>query len=338
MKTFEVNSKKKRFNVIYVEEKAFLYPTAQKILEKYPTSSIIPIKSYKHVFNRKNQDPLWQNQHPALILAVKEAPFLYDGPNICQSFGCERFFYTSFLLGCPFDCEYCYLQGMYPSSYTVAFVNWEDFSTAIETELSQEKDEPLFLAASYDTDLMAFQTIFPYLDVLSSLFEKKNLLFEVRTKSAPTRFFQENEPKDALLFAFSLAPDEVISRFEKNTPRLSARLQAIQAAQQNGFRVRLCFDPIFAEDTLLPFYPDFFRQVFSTIDSKKIEDISYGFFRMNHDFFRRIRKKRPNTALFLQDFPKGDIVSYEKEKQKSVQEHHLFLLSQYIEKEKIYPL
>lgn len=328
-----------RYSFIYVEKRAFSYPATEIILQKFPRAEVISISHYKDIFNRKKQDRNWQRKYPSLILAVKDAPYLYEGPDICQSFSCDRFFYTSFLIGCPFDCEYCYLQGMYPSSFTVAFVNIDDFQKAILETLNESPKEKVYIAASYDTDILAFHNTYPYLDLLYPyLQEKKNLLFEVRTKAAPARFFSGHAPAPSLIYAFSLAPDEVISRYEKNTPSLSARLKAIQNAQENGFTVRICLDPIFAREDLLPFYPDFFRRVFTELNPDKIRDVGYGFFRMNDTFFRRIRKKSPDSGLFLQDFPNAAIVTYEKDLRTQVKKEHLDILSSFIDRERIFTL
>ena len=35
-------------------------------------------------------------------------------------------------MNCVFDCEYCYLKGMYPSANLVVFVNLEDIFAEVE--------------------------------------------------------------------------------------------------------------------------------------------------------------------------------------------------------------
>jgi len=40
-------------------------------------------------------------------------------------------------LNCVYDCEYCYLQGMYPSANIVVFVNFEDFTNAADEKLAE---------------------------------------------------------------------------------------------------------------------------------------------------------------------------------------------------------
>ena len=333
------------YRAIYIEEQAQSYEITKNILRRFPGIPVISVRNYKDIFNRPHQNQEWQKKKPALILAKKEPPFFYEGPTICQNFGCSRFYYTSVFLNCRFNCAYCYLQGMYPSGDIVLFVNCDDFSSHLLRLLEEAPDEKLYIAASYDTDLLSFQSTYPYMDYFYSKLQEfsayatqEKLVFEIRTKSASTRFFLENPPLPSLVFAFSIAPEEVISRYEKNTPSLKARLTAISTAQDAGHLVRLCFDPIFADDDFLTYYDSFFSTVFDAIDSTKVIDISYGFFRMNKDFFNRIAKNKPMSTLFLQEFEKKEMISYDKKKRESVTARHLEILTRYIARDKIFVL
>jgi len=331
------NLKKCPFNTIYIEEAAYEYPITQKVLQKYPDCVTITIKHYKDVFNRTNQHFVTQKQHPSLILAVKENQFLYTGPEVCQNFGYSRFYYTSFLLNCLFDCEYCYLQGMYPSANIVAFVNVSDFQSAMEPIAAKE---PAYLAVSYDTDLIAFHNIIPYMDYFYDFFKQhSNLFIEIRTKSANQTFYNNHTPMENMIIAFTLAPECVIKNYEKYTPSLESRIQAIHAAINNGFKVRICFDPIFIHPEFDEQYELFFKNVFERIRPEQIIDVGYGFFRISRDFFKRISRQRKNSTLFLEEFSvHNNVVSYSEELQEKVRSKHFEILTQYIEKEKIFSL
>lgn len=337
MNRLSINSNKKLFNTIYVEEEAYKYPLTKQILNKYKDSFVITIKHYKDVFNRTNQNFNIQKQNQSLILAVKNVPFLYNGPNICQNFGYSKFYYTSFLLNCIFDCKYCYLQGMYPSANIVAFVNIEDFKNAI---LNISKDDSIYLAASYDTDLIAFHNIIPYLDYFYDFLKTQgNIFTEVRTKSANTTFYKNHKPFNNLIIAFTLAPEEIIKKYENYTPSLKSRIEAIKTAISQGFNIRICFDPIFINTETDSCYEAFYDEVFSEINPDKIIDIGYGFFRMSKEFFKRIEKHRNDCSLFLEDYSvSNNVVSYDEKLQKNIKEKHFKILTKYIEKEKIFTL
>lgn len=325
------------FDTIYIEENAFKYPLTEHVLKNHTSSNIVTIKNYKNVFNRTNQHLRVQKQHQSLILAVKNSPFLYKGPDVCQNFGFSNFYYTSFLLNCIFDCKYCYLQGMYPSANLTAFVNIDDFKSSID-DISRK--EPIYLAASYDTDLIAFHNIIPYLDYFYDFFKSHpNLFIEIRTKSANTAFYKNHKPLDNLIIAFTLAPEEVIQKYENHTPSLKARIHAVKTAITQGYKVRICLDPVFISEEIDKYYEPFYNYVFNEIDSDKILDVGYGFFRMSKDFFKRIEKHRNDCELFLEDYSvKDNVVSYDETIQKTIAAKHLETLSKYIKREKIFTL
>ena len=335
MKKSIKNSNKKPFNIIYIEEKALDYPITNQLLKRYSDCNILKIKHYKDVFNRPNQHFEIQKKKQSLILAVKSKPFLYKGPKVCQSFGYDNFYYSSLLLNCIFNCEYCFLKGMYPSANLVAFVNTEDFKIELTKALS---DTPSLLALSYDTDLIAFNNVIPYIEYFYDFFvQNQNISVEIRTKSANEIFYKKYTPSKNIIIAFSLSPKEIINKYEKMTPSLNSRINAINTAIENGFQVRLCFDPVFIHPELDLLYEPFYKYVFERIDSKKIIDIGHGFFRIPKSFFKRIEKNNSNSQLFSEDYCViDDVVSYPIELQEEVKVKHIKVLTRFIEKEKLF--
>ncbi|EPR12705.1 SPL family radical SAM protein [Ruminiclostridium papyrosolvens] len=337
MRTLLQKSGKNLFNSIYIEEQAYNYPVVRMVLEKYPDIPVITIRNYKDVFNRGNQCFQLQKHRQSLILAVKSSPFLYKGPEVCQDFGYSDFYYTSFLFNCIFDCEYCYLQGMYPSANVVAFVNVDEFKQEIENTLGEKK---AYLAVSYDTDLIGFHNIIPYWDFLQDFFTQySDINVEIRTKSANEVFYNEFLPAENIVVAFSLAPQEIIQKYERLTPPLSARIKAVKTAIFKGFKVRLCLDPVIINSGSEKLYEPFFRNLFMEINPDKLKDVGYGFFRMSKDFFKRIEKQKSDSQLYADQYSITDnIVSYPNELREQIMTRHLSILEEYLPKEKIFTL
>ena len=344
-----------RFHAIYVEKAAEAWPLTQQILARYPDCPVIPIRHYKDIFNRPHQDQILQKRHPSLILAVKHEPLIYAGSGACQDFGAKHFYYASLLLNCPFDCDYCFLHGMYPSANLVAFVNVADFAQAMvsladrngpsagqDGQVGQDGQggPAALLAVSYETDLIALHHEIPYLDLLHQTFASlARLAVQVRTKSADRSVYEHLLPLKNLIIAFSLLPDSVRLKYEKRTPPLAMRLAAVEAALAHGFQVRLCFDPILAEPALNEFYEPFFRSVFDRIDPAAIVDVSYGFFRMPRTFFNRIARQRPDLPLYSGPIDTElDTVSYPRSLREEMQSRHLEILTGYLDKSRIFTI
>jgi len=267
--------------VCYIETNAFNYRLTQYIIDKFKPK-IIPIKHYKDIFNRSHQNFNYQKSQNRLILAVKENVSLYKGSKFCNSRGYENFYYSTQILGCVYNCEYCYIGGMYPCGYPVIFVNEDDFIN----EASKLKNA--YIPISYESDLLAFEGIYPFHKKWIELARKrKDLLIESRTKSANVERLPDNPPKNFIL-GFSLSPKEV-NRFEKKAPPLEKRVKALNLAIQKGYNVEIAIDPIIKVDNFKEVYKNFINYLKNETDLDKI-NVELGAFRMNKDFLKKLRK------------------------------------------------
>lgn len=277
------------FSYIYIEEDAESYPLSDEIRSSLPRAEVIPIHHYKDVFDR----PI-ANVPPALILAVKKDSFLYDGSQNCQAFGSPKAYYALPAMGCPFDCQYCFLKGMYPTANIVIFVNVDDCLTEIR---EKAKEGPAQVSLSYETDLMAIDHLTGFVSKFAAFApEVPELGLEIRTKAANLDF---PSPSPNLVFSFTLSPQGIIDRFEKKTPGLSARIAAVKAAQEAGFAVRLCFDPMILTPGWRKMYTDFFDRIRAEVDFSNVRDVSVGSFRIPKDYLKNMRKNYGETEISL---------------------------------------
>lgn len=289
------------FQHIYVEEALLQSPEAERILRKFPKAKVIPIKHYKDVFNRKKQGRLAQSHSRKLILAKKEGQRLYDGAVVCQYFSESHFCYTSLLMNCPFHCAYCYLQGMYPSSNLVMFLNLEDYFADCRKWIAEKGS--LYLCISYDTDLLAMEGIYPYVEEFARFLNQENALrIEVRTKAGGEGLWRKmqklplsSDARKRMIFAFTLSPEEIIEEAEEGSARLSSRIFAIQKALEEGYLVRLCFDPMIYHPRWKELYGDLLQEVFEKIPMEQIHDCSVGSFRISESYLKAMGKALPNS-------------------------------------------
>lgn len=323
------------FSHIYIEEKALNYPVTQAVLNRFNTAVKITVRHYKDVFNRSNQDFQLQKANRKLLLAVKQDNFLYKGPDICQNFGKPNFFYTSTLMNCIYDCDYCYLQGMYPSANMVAFVNTDDFLNAAS---SLDNYDSSYLAVSYETDLMAFEGIIPYTAIWIGFAGKhRNIDVEIRTKSSNYNAIAHLGSIDNIILAWTLTPEAAAAKYEKQAPPLNARLKAISRALADGWKVRLCFDPVLKLDNWKEAYADFLNTVFTSLPAERIKDVSIGAFRMPGEYLKNIRKARFDSDLVYYPFEcKNGISAYPSDMGKELTGYVYDNTAKYFDKTRIF--
>ena len=324
------------FQHIYVEEALLQSSDVERVLQKFPKAKVIPIRHYKDVFNRKKQGRLAQSHSRKLILAKKEGQRLYDGAVICQDFSESHFCYTSLLMNCPFHCAYCYLQGMYPSSNLVMFLNLEDYFSDCRKWIAEKGS--LYLCISYDTDLLAMEGIYPYVEEFARFLNQENALrIEVRTKAGGEGLWRKmqrlplsSDARKRMIFAFTLSPEEIIEEAEEGTARLSSRIFAIQKALEEGYLVRLCFDPMIYHPRWKELYSDLLQEVFEKIPMEQIHDCSLGSFRISDSYLKAMGKALPNSPHT--QFPYENTGGYYHYPKQLMEEMEGFLYSRLQEK------
>lgn len=327
------------FSHIYIEKAVQDHPRAKRILQSFPRASIILIDHYKDVFCRRGQNFILQQQSQNLILAAKQGNLIYPGAPVCQDFGNQNFYYTSCVMNCVYDCEYCYLKGMYPSGNMVVFVNLEDIFDGVKNLL---EEHAVYLCISYDTDLLAMEQITGYTKEWIAFAQTqanaaKPLKLEIRTKSADPRFWQRHAPVPGIIYALTLSPQAVIDAWEHRTPSLRQRLASAKNAIQRGFALRLCFDPMIYCKAWELHYGEMLRQVFAEIDMDRITDVSVGTFRVSQDYLKKMRKNRPGSAVVQFPFQNEDgVYHYPKELTGQMERFLVESLKRKVPEEKIF--
>lgn len=280
---------------LYVEEEVLNSPVTKRLIARFPQASVIPIKHYKDVFNRSRQDRHAQVTEPSFILAANHAAKLYPGAPVCQSFGEEHFYYTSCIMNCIYDCDYCYLQGMYPSGNIVVFVNTEDYFAELEALLRQH---PVYLCCSYDSDLTALGGLFPHAkEFCEFAAAHSDLRLELRTKCAAPLFLEKLPAAKNIVMAYTVSPQPLIDRFEHYSSGLLARLKAAKKAAELGFSLRLCIDPVLDVPDAPTLYRNLVDAIFTILKPEDITDISLGVFRISKDYLKQLRSAKPNCVF-----------------------------------------
>lgn len=335
MKSLKDNYYNRRFSHIYVEKDIKETPKVKEILSHFKAAQIIEIDHYKDVFCRGAQDYVSQHKSQKLILAKKTGELIYEGAPVCQSFGNKYFYYTSCMMNCVFDCEYCYLKGMYSSANMVIFINIEDIFAQTEEIL---KKHDAYICVSYDTDMLAMEK---YTDYCRQwvLFTQKHpgLTIEVRTKSATAGMWDNLPLCDNVIYAFTMSPQKIIEECEHYTPSLDKRIRCAKEGIDRGYKVRLCFDPMIYCSGWKEQYADMLDKINTGIDMSQVVDVSVGSFRVSQDYLKKMRKNEPDSSVV--QFPyinEGGVYCYGKELTEQMEGYLTEKLSKMMPQEKIF--
>lgn len=284
-------------DTIYIESRISAHHRTLGILRRYPRARVIKIDSYREIFNRRRQNFRVQKSHPALLIAEKLSPRLHAVPSN-QHLGAAHNYYFSHLLNCPFDCRYCFLQGMFSSANYVLFVNYEDFVDEI-TAICSKHDGLVHLFSGYDCDSLAMEPLTQFaahfVDAVRNI---ENAVLELRTKSTQIRSLLSRPAHERCVVAMSLAPDIVATKIEHGTPSLSERLNALRRLQDHGWPIGLRFDPLIPFPDCAAIYEQFFNRVFAELDGNLVHSVTVGEFRLPRQFAKRMFRLYPEESLF----------------------------------------
>ncbi len=300
--------------IIYVERRIYDHPRTQDLLVRLGSEkTVIVCDHYREIFNRKAQSFKMQKQHPALIIAEKPGSRVLPTP---PGFGIgqQHNYYFSHLLNCPYDCRYCFLQGMYQSAHYVLFINYEDFQQDIVSVLQSHPNETVTFFSGYDADSLAFNARTQFVEHFIPFFQQHpRALLELRTKSANVKALLKQAPIPNVVVAFSLTPSDISQQVEHRVPALTQRLEAMRQLQSAGWRLGLRFDPLIYCDNFESLYEALFSQVFAMLDPSAIHSVSTGLLRFPEKMYQKITAMYPNDKLLAHPLEvHRKVVSYSK--------------------------
>jgi spore photoproduct lyase len=324
-------------STIYIEEAVAEHPRTLEILARLPEARRVSCERYGQVFNPAAQNFRLQKVEPALILASKHDGLVLEAP-AGYGIGAEHNFYFSHMLNCPYDCRYCFLQGMYRSANYLLFVNYEDFGAAIDSRLSGLEGDAFFFSG-YDGDSLAFDAFSGFCDHFLPFFgERLKAWLELRTKSARVQPLLQHQALENVVVAYSFTPPAVHQRLEGSVPSVDRRIECLRQLGERGWPLGLRFDPLIWWDGYQDSYRDLFESVFSSLAPEWIHSVSLGTFRMPQRFFDRMTGLYPEERLFAGPLERRDgMASY-----KSVIEEEMFgfcssQLERFVPPERFFP-
>lgn len=284
------------FSHLYIERQIWDHPRSVAVRQRFPQAMPVEIESLGELTSRRSGVWSYQKRSPKLVLARKSSQLLYPCSDVAPDFGYRHFHYAVPMQNCLYDCEYCYLQGMYTSAHLVLFVNQEEMHEAVRAK-TRELGE-LYLCIAYDNDLLALEGKLGLVaEWVEALRGTPTATVEVRTKSANFSAMKTVSPARNVILAWTVSPPEIAQRYEAKTPGLEPRLRAAAQALKAGWRIRLCLDPLLPVANWRGVYSRLFERLDQAALWDRLDDASYGTFRMNKDYLRQARKARPESAL-----------------------------------------
>lgn len=210
---------------------------------------------------------------------------------------CPHFYILAHANGCPYSCDYCFLQltFRYLKKPTI-FNNRDDLMRDVRKFLALK--EPSLLNAGKLCDALVFDDETGLSKDLVPLFaaqKKHKLLF--LTKSIKVQNLLDIPEHRNTVVAFSVNAPELARRFEYAAPSPHERIRAAKACQDAGYEVRLKIDPVIPVSGWKKYYLELVNEIMEVL---KVEDIriTFGSIRYFKSLPHQARARGRNPAVF----------------------------------------
>jgi spore photoproduct lyase len=244
------------------------------------------------------------------ISKIKQ-PVIRPCPCVVDNLSCG-YIIISHILGCPFDCSYCFLKTFYGQDEIVVYDNHDDIIDQVSSFM-KKAEQPLRIGTGQYSDSLALPEARELGKRLVELFagQEKHLL-ELKTKSQAVAEFLNLNHNGKTVMAWSVNPDRVIEAEEIGTEGLGARIEAAKRCVAAGYKVAFHFDPIYHYDGWENDYRAVVDRIFQAIKPQDIAWISLGALRYKKKrypeevrieifktLFQAIRAYAPDVYVYL---------------------------------------
>jgi spore photoproduct lyase len=192
-----------------------------------------------------------------------------------QNIVCPHFWVFKPLIGCPYQCSYCFLQGTFFGNKTPRLKNLEEAAQKLEEFLSWTTSVGLKLLLNVGElcDSLAVPTwTAKFLKISVPILRKfsgNKLLFLTKAGINNIQLLTDDPSlNEFIIMSYSLNPQPIIERFEKGTASLEHRLEAARRLQEKGYEVRFRIDPIIPVEGWPMLYSELIEVIFKEFDLK----------------------------------------------------------------------
>jgi spore photoproduct lyase len=295
-----------KIDCLLLEKNLLTHPSVERFQTQFPKAQLIEIDDYRHYFGSFKKPYLHKRTNLNIILAenkgpkVKIAPNAYGLPN-------EKHFYFAHAYNCPYECQYCYLQGYFQSPDLVFFLNHHEIAEEIKKTAENYPQETVWFHAGEFSDCLALSHCTREWNTFIPLFKEiPHAKLELRCKSSNLKGLAGIEPVDNVHITFSLAPEKQVKEFDLLASPLKARIQAMEELQKRGFKVGLHFDPLVYSPTFQEDFKELIYELQSRLNWNEIQYISLGVIRFPDQLFSSFKRNYPGQGKHFLEMKKTE--------------------------------
>ncbi|MDD5430551.1 MAG: hypothetical protein PHE97_07540, partial [Candidatus Omnitrophica bacterium] len=278
---------------VFVEKEVRKSFVVDNFKKAFPSAKTTVINSYgQHL--KENKFTLAELKKPIVFIIKEKWDFLKPCPCTKSHLRCG-YWILNLGFGCPYDCSYCFLQQYSNFPGLILPGNLDDFFDKFDS-FAKKLKQPIRLGTGEFCDSLALDNITGYSKKLIPYFSKKNVLFELKTKSTSIESILKIPAPPNIIISWSLNPSKIAETEELGAATLGERLAAARKVQDSGYLCGFHFDPIIHTSGWETLYKETVKMLYESLEPP-FAWISLG----------TLRGSRNLKTISEMRFPKGKI-------------------------------
>ncbi len=290
---------------VYVVRDSLKFPMTERVLRALDGVPLLIVENEQEAFDeiRYLPDPLKIGKKQ-LLLTRQRGGFVKPCPCTPNHIGCNYYIINADL-HCPMDCSYCILQTYLANPLITVHVNTRDMEKQL-LEFLYRNPRPLRIGTGELGDSLALDHITERsVDMIRFFRNKKNALFELKTKTVNIDNILKTDPADNIIIAWSLNTKQAASEEEKGAPSVRDRIKAAARVSERGYRVAFHFDPLIRCSEWEKGYHEVIAELMAHIPREKIAWISLGALRFPPALKPIIKRRFPQSKIIYKELIRG---------------------------------
>ncbi|MFH1714770.1 MAG: spore photoproduct lyase family protein [Elusimicrobiota bacterium] len=289
----------KNIKRLYIEQSVLNNKYAERIISRLEIDPII-INHYKDLNANDRQ------LKESIILAEQRGRYLKPCPCTPKYIGC-KYYVLELVMGCGFDCSYCYLQQYQNQPGMIVYVNLEKMFEELSARLDEDPNELTRIGTGEFTDSLFLDEYTGHTNDLTEYLANnhKNYIIEYKTKSNNIANLLKSKPTGNEVISWSLNPSRISLSDENGAPAPEDRLESAKKCIQHGYYIGLHFDPIIYFKGYEDEYNDLIDKVYNYLDKDRILWISLGTLRFNSELKSIMEYRHPMSRIHFGEMIKG---------------------------------
>ncbi|MBU1122946.1 MAG: spore photoproduct lyase family protein [Candidatus Omnitrophota bacterium] len=287
---------------VFVEESVKDSYLVNNFRKNFPDIEIEKLACYSSYLKIK-KFTISQLKKPLVFIINEKWDFIKSCPCTKDHLRCGYWIFN-LGFGCPYDCSYCFLQKYTNFPGIILPANLDTFFTKLDTFIKDLK-KPIRIGTGEYCDSLALDHITEYSTKLIPYFKEKNLLFELKTKSANIENILKIPPSPNIVISWSLNPAAISNNEELGAPSTNQRLEAARKIQDKGYKIAFHFDPIIYSKNWQELYSEVITKIYSQI-KPPLAWISLGTLRSNRELKTAVELRFPQSNIFYGELLLGE--------------------------------